>query len=349
MRIRRILRQFAQGTFVGVLGLFLLAASPSASLGAEKILFLADWVIYGIHAPFASAIHEGFFKEEGLEVSFHRGYGSGETVKTVGLGKADFGVASMGPLIISRVRGNPVRQIAMQGHKFVQGIFYLKGSGISKPKDFEGKRMGGPMGSADRLMLPIFCKATGINCSAIQWISMESSAKVPSLVTGRVEAMPDFSALAPQYESAANAAGKDVAFLAYADWGVDIYSNGNVASEKTIKGRPRTVQKFVNAVMRGWAWAYRNPDAAVGDLLKQRPELSRGINRRSLEVTLAHLFDGLSEKQGIGVMDREKVKRTIEVTLTASNIQAALNPDDVFTNDFASRVPEQWRFPKGKP
>lgn len=349
MRTGRMSGCFALGAWIGLVTLLLVGPYPSLSFAQEKTLLRADWVLYGYHAPYVVAIRQGFFKEEGLDVTFERGFGSGDTVKVVGLGQADFGVASMGPLIIGRVRGVTTKQIAIQGHKFVQGIYYLKGSGITKPKDFEGKRMGGPVGSADHLMLPVFCKAANLNCDSIRWIPMEGATKVPALMTGQVDAMPDFHTVRPQYEGAARAAGKELSFMLYADWGVDIYSHGNVTSDDTLKKRPQTVQKFLNAVLRAWNWSYQNPDAAIDDFLKQVPEVNRDISRRSLEVTFFHLFDGISEKQGIGVMDREKVKRTIEVTLVSSKIQATVNPEEVFTNEFASRVPERWRFPKGKP
>ena len=83
------------------LGIGTLCPKPAA---AEKLRFVADWVLGGKHAPFLLARDKGYWKKAGLDISINRGFGSGSSSKILAAGKADFSFIDLGTLILHRTR-----------------------------------------------------------------------------------------------------------------------------------------------------------------------------------------------------------------------------------------------------
>ena len=118
----------------------LLALVPTHSFAQEKVSLAVDWILNGTHAGYFIAQEKGFYKEKGLDVSISRGFGSGDTIKRVATGSVDFGIADTGAVIAARSNDDiPVRIVAMVYDKATLGLIYLKQSGITKPKDLEGR------------------------------------------------------------------------------------------------------------------------------------------------------------------------------------------------------------------
>jgi NitT/TauT family transport system substrate-binding protein len=108
------------------------------------VKFALSWVPTGRDAGFHAALDRGYYKEEGLAVEILKGSGSGDTVRRVAGGSEEFGFADTATPVISRSRGTPVKVVAMIHDKSMDAVYFLKSSGIAKPKDLEGKKIGPP-------------------------------------------------------------------------------------------------------------------------------------------------------------------------------------------------------------
>src|SRR5579863_5883043 len=66
---------------------------PKQSSQPQKVNFMMDVFIYGVHSIFYPAISEGYYAKEGISVSIVPGQGSYATAQAVGSGAATFGYA----------------------------------------------------------------------------------------------------------------------------------------------------------------------------------------------------------------------------------------------------------------
>ncbi|MBI2371780.1 MAG: ABC transporter substrate-binding protein [Deltaproteobacteria bacterium] len=324
-----------------------LLVAPAARAGeaGKPVPFILDFVVYGKHAPHYVSLDQGFFREEGLAVEILRGQGSGEAVKNVALGKAEFGHADTGTLILARTKGQKARVVGMIHHKNLLGVFFLKKTGIRTPKDLEGKVFGGPLASAAWTMFPAFARAAGINPN-VEYKAMDAAARIPSFVAGRIQATTDFMTSLPGYLKGAEQRGEEVGYFLYADYGLDFYNNGFIAHDDTVARNPDLVRRFARASYRGIAWSVENPERAVDVFMRHVPQADRGTARLQFKIMVDHLYDGLSEKQGLGVVDEAKMRRTIQEVNEAFKIREKIEPKDVYTNDFVKDLPKAWLFPK---
>lgn len=70
------------------------------------------------------------------------------------------------------------------------------------------------------------------------------------------------------------------------DWGVDLAKDGLVVKTAVLRDNPDLVDSVVAAVVRGWAEAIANPEAAVAAVLQADPSLEAAGQRKQLQLIL---------------------------------------------------------------
>ena len=139
------------------LGLILLSLSFVGEVSAaKKIVFGFDWVPYGKYVGYYAARENGLYKAAGFDVTFQRGYGGAST--QVGNEKQDYGIESVGGLVIARNKKVPVKLVSMWHERLMMNVMFLKSSGIKTVKDLEGKKLGVTIGDAIHRNWPLFTR-----------------------------------------------------------------------------------------------------------------------------------------------------------------------------------------------
>ena len=318
--------------------LLILWSAAQAAGAEEKMRFALSWVPTGRDAGFYAALDRGHYKEEGLAVEILKGSGSGDTIRRVAVGTEEFGFADTATLVISRSRGTLVKVVAMIHDKSMYAVYSLKASGITKPKDLEGKKIGSPAKSAVRTVFPAFATLNGVDVAKIEWVDMGNELMPAALASRRVDAVLMFANEVPVVRLAAQQVNQEVAGLLFSDYGVDVYSNGLIAADKTIRERPELVRRFVRGTMKGVAWAAENIDGAAEVFVKHNPTASRDVAREYWKVAVDHLVTPTARKMGLGYMTREKVEATRDLITTYEKLPVKIAVEDLYTNDFLPKI-----------
>ncbi len=182
-------------------------ASPAAD-AADKITFVTDFGYNGRHAYYFVALEKGYYARQNLEVDIVRGQGSADAVKQVAAGTAQLGFADTAAVILGR--GNdqiPTKLVAIVYAKPPHAIFVLKDSGISKPKDLEGKKIADTAFSAVPKLFDAYAKAAKIDGGKVTWLVATSDALPGMLKTGRADGIGQFTVGAPLLAKTGGAAG----------------------------------------------------------------------------------------------------------------------------------------------
>ena len=124
------------------LGVFLLTWTAPAAAEKKNLKFGADWAFYGVHAPFFVAQEKGFYEAQGLKVKLSRGFGSAGVLKELVAGTNDLGFGDAGATMLGRSKGHKAKLVGVFYEQAPFLIYTKKNSGITKPKDLEGKRIG---------------------------------------------------------------------------------------------------------------------------------------------------------------------------------------------------------------
>jgi NitT/TauT family transport system substrate-binding protein len=301
---------------------------PSAQ--ATEVNFTTDFGYFGRHSYYYVAFDKGYYKAEGLDVTFLRGQGSIDAIKKVASGAATIGFADAGALALAR--GNdaiPVKLLAIVYATPPHAIFALADSGIKAPKDLEGRTVADTAFSAIPVVFNAYARAAGIDPKKVKWIAAEASALPSLLAAGRVDAVGQFTVGEPLLADAVKP--KKLTRLAYKDVGLDYYGNGIVATEQTIKENPDLLKAFVRATIKGMRDAFANP-AEAGEILHKyhkeiSPEVAQGETElvRELAVMPGH---------PMGVIDEARIKRTIDIMQASYPMKNPIQPRDMYVPGF---------------
>jgi len=75
-----------------------------AATAQDKVHFQYSWIPTGEYAPYSAGLEKGFFKEQGIDLTYSTGRGSGDAVKKVAGGGSPFGDGDISSLMAARVR-----------------------------------------------------------------------------------------------------------------------------------------------------------------------------------------------------------------------------------------------------
>lgn len=319
-------------------------AAPGSTSGAsgapqslEKVTFALDFVINGRHAPYFLAKEKGYYRDEGLDVDIVRGIGSADSINRVASGRAQFAFGDIASLVEARANNNvPVKAVAVVYGKAPYSIIYRGDAGINAPKDLEGKTIYAGTGDAIRRVFPAFAQASGIDASKITWEAIDPAARQASLFAGRAPITTEYSVAKPLYDKLGKAQTPpvDVKFMAYSDFGVDIYSNAILVSEQTLKDKPELIKKFLRATIKGLDESFRDPDATVDILTKFQPELDKDLIKPEVEIVKSLAQTPEAQQNGTGYMSPDRIKKTIDSMTRAFDLKVTVRPEDLYANDF---------------
>lgn len=312
---------------------------PGDGLAAEKVRFALDWLPLGNNTPFFVAVDKGFYQAAGLDVSIVRGFGSHDTAKKVLAGAMDFGVADVASILLARSENTKNVIVSIVADRELNVVYALKGSGITKPSDLSGRSIGDSVGGAGIAIFPAFAQINQIRDWKFQ--PMTPAAKFGMLISGKVDAILTVEFGFPALDTLAKKQGKELVSLPYRDYGLDIYAKGILTRGKTIQERRGTVKAFVEASMKAYAWTVEHPEEGVSLFLKRHPTQNPSTEKARWKIAQEVLFSPSARAHGIGFVDAEKMKKTIEILSKYQNLPASLSPQEVYTNEFLPRL-----FPK---
>jgi NitT/TauT family transport system substrate-binding protein len=313
--------------------------ATSAQAQETKIKFQLDWRFEGPAALFLAAKAKGYFQAEKLDVTIDAGNGSGGTVSRLVTNTYDMGFADMGALM--EFYGNnptaPNKPIAvmMVYNNTPAAVIALKKSGITKPSDLAGKKLGAPVFDAGRKSFPVFAKANGLDVAKTPWTSMDPPLRETMLVKGDIDAITGFSFTSILNLNARGVKDEDIVVLPYSTNGVKFYGNAILVSEEFLKKNPEAVKAFLRAFSKGVKDVIADPDASVKFVKERDGIIDETLEKRRLKLAIDSVVSTPDAKaEGFGEIRGPRLALMASQVADSFNTKERVDPDKLWNGSF---------------
>jgi NitT/TauT family transport system substrate-binding protein len=278
----------------------------------------------GTHAPFLLAAVNGWYEEEGLDVSFGEGNGSDSTVALIDAGDDDIGIAGFDAVAVLRGEGAKAKVVAGWEQRSPLAIVTMEGSDIQEPTDLEGTTV--VMDQGDVPLFEAYAARAGIDASKVETVTMTEAAQSASLAAGRIDGILGWTTYhSPQVEKLTGA----VETILWSDSDFELMNLAIIANDDNV-GSDETCG-FVRASFRGLEAAQKDPDAAIDALVEEFPNLDPDIARGQLVNMFDLLVTDDTEGKPLGWVAESDVAAGIEI-LSETGETIEVEPADVFDN-----------------
>lgn len=325
--------------------LTLLAGASPVLAQMTDIRFTLGWKTQGSDAPFLLALHNGYFAEEGLNVTIDQGEGSAATVTRIMGGAYDAGFGDINA-IIQNAAARPGEAPVMVYQLWNRPPFAIvtpKTSGIETPADFAGRTLGGAQGTPTTRLFPVFAELNGIDLSTIEIQNMAPNLQEPMLIRGDIDgafvftSTSWFNLIANRQDPAA-----DFNWFNFEDFGMDLYSNGMMVSRQLLAENPEAVAGLVRALNRATMEVAASQDSALEAILAFDNLVDPEIERARLEFALTNLMNAPEVTEiGMGDLVDERLTRSIAIVAQGYGLERLPEASEIFDRSFLPPVEER--------
>ncbi|PJJ65358.1 ABC transporter substrate-binding protein [Compostimonas suwonensis] len=342
-RGRRVITRMIGLGAVALLGVALTAcssdASPAASGSAEAtgpatpVTLQLDWIPFGRHAPFYVAKALGYYEDAGVDVTLVQGSGVAAGYQALAADQADMVFNDLSDIVsASQEQGDDLIATAVFYSVAPHSVFFLKSSGITSPKDLEGKTIAYSAGQSPYQLFPLFAEANGIDASTINWQQVAPQSLNQTFLSGQADAMVTYVLTDPVLQGAAPQ-GEEVEHFTFGEMGVDLLNNGLITKKSYLDENPDVVKAVTQATVKGYEYAFEHPEEAVDLMMKEVPTLNRDDAIKEIA-----LIKGIVQLPGstepIGYIDPTEMADTVATMSTFDGISPAPDPTKYYTNEF---------------
>ena len=300
----------------------------------EEVSLALDWFPNSNHAGFYAALERGYYRDEGLDVNIYVPANPEDVLKTVGAGRDDFGVSYQAEVLLARGEGVPVKSIAAMVQHPLNSIMLLEESGITRPGQLEGKKVGVTGIPFEEALFQAMLEHEGLSIDDVTVVNVGFDL-APALIGGKVDAI--VGAYWTHESILMEMQGYPITVLRMEEWGVpDFYELVLVASEDMISDSPDTVRRFVRATARGFADAIADPQAAVDILVAANPETDKALETEGIGLLAPLWTEGMT---GFGSQTQERWEGLAQWMKNTGLLGEDVDAREAFTAEFQPENP----------
>ena len=309
-----------------------------ASGELDKVTLQSKWVVQAQFAGYYAAKDQGYYEDEGLDVTIRPGGPDIVPEQVVLGGQAEFGIDWLDSLLATRDKGQNIVNIAQVFTRSGMTEVTWKDSGLDQITDLRGKKVGVWLGGNEHKLfaalnkngidpqkdvnivaqpfdMELFLKRDIDAAAAMTYNELAQVLETKNADTGQLHQLSELNVM--KMSDLGTGALEDGVFVRE-DW-INDENNQDIA------------KRFLKASFRGWVFCRDNAEECLQIVLKNGPTLGEGHQRWQLNEINKLIWPA---PNGIGVMDPESFKITNDIAVSGKVIKSPAT-DDAYRTDIA--------------
>jgi NitT/TauT family transport system substrate-binding protein len=298
----------------------------------------SKWVVQAQFAGYYAAVDQGFYEDEGLDVTIRAGGPDIVPEQVVLGGQAEFGIDWLDALLATRDKGQNIVNIAQVFARSGMTEVTWKDTGLDSIASLEGKKVGVWLGGNEHKLFAALTK-NGLDpqedvevvaqpfdmnlflnrevdaAAAMTYNELAQVLEVENPDTGELYSLDELNVMRMSEEG--TGALEDGIFVRE-DWIADA-ANQDIAT------------RFLKASFRGWIYCRDNPDDCVDIVLENGPTLGEGHQRWQMNEINDLIWPN---ELGIGVMNPADFDVTNQIATDYEIIKSPAT-EEAYTTEFA--------------
>ncbi len=307
---------------------------PNPRAGTLRtVVYLTAYGKLGQDAYMIAGKENGLFADEGIDLQIKGGNGTEQNLKLLASNAAQFATVDLTGLMIAygkRMRGFACFFAVYQ--RPVSAMVAKASSGITRPPELAGRRIGYTVGGVNRTLFPLYAKLSGIDERAIVWHNVAQAPQLRQvLAADLVDAIT---------ETVIGKAGtqamvkQPVTVLPYSDVLTDLYSNAIAVTDHTAGADPELVRAFRRAASKSMTYALDHPAEAAAVFHRINPSYPTAAAEAEIRL-MGPYVQGIGGAKP-GSFDRARTARAIAVLQSGGLVPDAFDPNEVVAFDLAT-------------
>ena len=291
------------------------------------------------YAPQYVAIEEGYFKDEGLDLTLVTGFGADKTMTAVISGEADIGFMGAEASVYAYQEGatDPVVNFAQLTQRAGNFLVAREEMPDFKWEDLKDKKiLGGRKGGMPEMVFEYILRKNGLDpqkdLMIDQSIDFGSTAAAFSGDTSS-----DFTV---EFEPSATALEKEGAGYVVASLGVDSgYVPYTSYSAKTsyMQKNPEVIQKFTNALQKGMEYVQTHTPEEIAKVIA--PQFAE-TDLDTVTTIVKRYYDQDTWKSNL-IFEKESFELLEEILEDAGELNERVAYEDLVTTEYAEKAAEK--------
>ncbi|WP_402467681.1 ABC transporter substrate-binding protein [Isoptericola aurantiacus] len=327
-------------------------AEPAGSGSAEgeltPVTLQLQWVAQAQFAGYYAAVDQGFYEDEGLDVTIAEAGTDTVPIDVLAAGDADYAISWVPKVLGSIEQGTEVTDVAQVFERSGTLQIAMADSGIEGPEDLAGKNVGS-WGYGNEWELFAGMQQAGLDTSGD--ISLVQQAfDMNGFLAGDIDAAQamTYNEYAQVLETVNPDTGElyqpeDLAVIDWNDVGTAMLQDAIWADTARLsedEDYAETTVKFIKASLKGWAYARDNAEDAAAIVTDAGSTLGQSHQLWQTNEVNKLIWPSTS---GVGTINADQWDQTVDIAMntqneTGSTIITSEPPETAYTNEYVEQA-----------
>jgi len=291
---------------------------------AQPLSFQLSWIKSIQYGGFFAGVENGAFKKFGVEPTFVSGGPNMDPVANVASGQSQLGDRPIGPIIVAKEKGIPIKVIGTIFQKSPYSIMSLAKTPIKTIQELKGKSIA--VSTSGRPLLLNLLLDAGLKPDEVTIVP--SSPDPAALVSGQIDA---YCGYVTNQGVMLRTRGVEIFALNAQDLGLPETTCTIYGREDFLAGHKDLVVKFLKATVEGHKWALANPEKTAKLMVDKygAPGLDYKAQLTEIVESKPYIEFGPGTAKGLLALNLPLYGKIIEVYRKVGIVKSAMKAEDL--------------------